>query len=108
MAERRGWTTAARWCGYGGLNERCAEHHRATVELSSALTRPGMDGGDVATETGLTAELRRARMRCGGLPSPVNGTGGGSALLGWWWSYGSGAGVARRELCAAMATAELR
>ena len=36
------------------------------------------------------------------------GTGGGSALLGWWWSYGSGAGVARRELCAAMATAELR
>ena len=28
-------------------------------------------------------------------------------LLGWWWSYGSGAGVARRELCAAMATAEL-
>ena len=35
------------------------------------------------------------------------GTGGGSALLGWWWSYGSGAGVARRELCAAMATAEL-
>ena len=67
-----------------------------------------MDGGDVATETGLTAELRRARMRCGGLPSAVSGTGGGSALLGWWWSYGSGAGVARRELCAAMATVELR
>jgi len=67
-----------------------------------------MDGGDVATETGLTAELRRARMGCGGLPSAVSGTGGGSALLGWWWSYGSGAGVARRELCAAMATAELR
>ena len=45
------------------------------AELSSALTRPGMDGGDVAMETELTAELRRAYTRCGGLPSAVSGHG---------------------------------
>ena len=36
------------------------------------------------------------------------GTGRSNGVLGRWWSYGGGAGVARRELCAAMATAELR
>jgi hypothetical protein len=36
------------------------------------------------------------------------GTGRSSGSLGRRWSYGGGAGVARRELCAAMATAELR
>ena len=36
------------------------------------------------------------------------GTGRSYGVLGRRWSYGGGAGVARRELCAAMATAELR
>ena len=36
------------------------------------------------------------------------GMGRSNGVLGRRWSYGSGAGVARRELCAAMATAELR
>ena len=36
------------------------------------------------------------------------GTGRSNGVLGRRWSYGGGAGVARRELCAAMATAELR
>ena len=61
--------------GYGGSNGRCAEHHRAAAELSSALTWPGMDGDDVATETELTAELRRAYTCGDGLPSAVNGHG---------------------------------
>ena len=36
------------------------------------------------------------------------GTGRSNGVLGRRWSYGGGARVARRELCAAMATAELR
>ena len=59
--------------GYGGSIERYAEHHRAVVELSSALLRPRVDGGDVATEMGLAAELRRARTRYSGLPSVTSG-----------------------------------
>ena len=52
-----------------------AEHHRATADLANALSRPGVVGGDVATVTGLAAELRRARTRCGGLPSAISGHG---------------------------------
>ena len=62
----------------------------------------------MAKTTGLTAELRRACMRCGCLPSAVSGHGGSNGVLGRRWSYGGGAGVARRELRAVMATAELR
>ena len=51
------------------------EHHRAAAELASALLRPGVDGGDVATETGLAAEVWRARTRCGGLLSATSGHG---------------------------------
>ena len=36
------------------------------------------------------------------------GTGRSNGVLGRRWSYGGGAGVARHELCAAMATAKLR
>ena len=56
--------------------ERYAEHHRAAAELPSALLWPRMDGGDVAMETGLAAELRRGIARRGGLPS--------SNSVHWW------------------------
>jgi len=52
-----------------------------------------VDGGDVATETGLAAELRRASARRGCLPSATSGHGrrqwvAGVAveLLRWWRS----------------------
>ena len=38
--------------------------------------------------------------------SRTAGTGRGNGVLGRWWSYGGGAGVARRELASLMATAE--
>ena len=51
-----------------------------------------MDGGDVATETELTAELRRAQMRGEGLPSSVSEHGrekwfAGEAEELWWWCW---------------------
>ena len=63
-----------------------------------------MDGGDVATETGLTTELRRACMRCGGLPSVVSrhgkkqrGAGETVELLRWCWSGQARAGVSNGD-----------
>ena len=67
-----------------------------------------MDGGDVATEMELTAELRRAQTRGDGLPNAngghgkkLRGAGGTVVLLRWRRS-------SEDELVTAMATAEVR
>jgi len=41
-----------------------------------------VDGGDVATETGLAAELQRGIARCSGLPSLNN--------VHWWMLWVAG------------------
>ena len=41
-----------------------------------------VDGGDVATVTGLAAELRRGVVRCGGLPSWNSGQWGTPGVVG--------------------------
>ena len=70
----------------------------------------------MATTTGLTAELRRACMRCGGLPSAVSGHGKKQRGAGetvelwrWCWSGQARAGISNgdggggEELAAALA-----
>ena len=52
------------------------------VDLANALSWPGVDGGDVATVTGLAAELQRGVARCGGLPSWNSGNGEAQGVAG--------------------------
>ena len=81
---------------YGGSNKCYAEHHRATADLASALSWPGVDGGDVATTTGLAVMLRRGFARRGGLPSLNSGHWGtqgvaGKAVMLLRWRMGGSA-----------------
>ena len=52
------------------------------ANLASSLSWPGVDGGDVATTTGLAVMLQRGFARRGGLPSLNSGHWGTQGVAG--------------------------